>query len=74
MARENITEYDGFPARLRKLREQRGISQKTLSELCGLSKNMISRYEKGKRIPNIETLGELCDFFDVSADYLMGRN
>lgn len=62
-----------FQTRLRELRERRGMSRKTLAELCGLSKNMISRYERGDRVPNIETLKELCDIFEVEADYLIGR-
>ena len=62
-----------FPERLRKARERRGMSRKTLGELCGLSKNMIGRYERGERLPNIHTLSAICDVFDVSADYLIGR-
>ena len=36
-----------FAVRLRRLREGRGMSRRTLSELCGLSKDMISIYERG---------------------------
>lgn len=50
------------------------MSRKTLAELCGLSKNMIGRYERGERIPDINTLANICDVFDVSADYLIGRD
>ena len=62
-----------FPERLRKLREQKRMSRKVLSELCGVSKNMIGRYERGERKPNIDTLVNLCDNLDVSADYILGR-
>lgn len=62
-----------FPDRLQKLRERRRMNRKALGELCGLSKNMIGRYERGERKPDIETLCTLCDIFDVSADYLLGR-
>lgn len=64
---------DEFPMRLRYLRERRGISRATMSELCGLSKSMISKYERGERQPTLEPLMELADFFDVSIDYLCGR-
>ena len=64
---------DEFSARLRYLRERRGISRATMSELCGLSKSMISKYERGERQPTLEPLIELADFFDVSMDYLCGR-
>lgn len=60
----------GFPERLRKLRERRRISRRVLSELCGLSKNMIARYERAERQPGIEEAAVLAEFFDVSLDYL----
>lgn len=63
-----------FPKRLQQLRERRRISRRVLSELCGLSKNMIARYERGERMPNIEDASTLADFFDVTLDYLCGRN
>ena len=64
---------DEFPKRLRYLRERRGISRSVMSELCGLSKSMISKYERGERQPTIDPLCALADFFDVSVDYLCGR-
>lgn len=62
-----------FPERLRKLRERNRMSRAVLSELTGLSKSMISKYERGERQPTLEPLRELADFFDVSIDYLVGR-
>lgn len=62
-----------FSQRLRELRERRGMSRRVLGELCGISKNMIGRYERGEHVPDIDTLRDLCEVFDVSADYLMGR-
>lgn len=61
-----------FPRRLRELRERRRISRRVLSELCGLSHCMVSRYERGKRVPNIIDAKVLADFFGVSLDYLCG--
>ena len=62
-----------FPERLRRLRERRQISRRTLSELCGLSKNMISVYERGEAEPSAAALIALADTFEVSVDYLLGR-
>ena len=62
-----------FAVRLRRLRERKGLSRRTLSELCGLSKNMIAVYELGEADPSTETICLLADHFDVSADYLLGR-
>lgn len=62
-----------FPARLRSLRERRRISGHSLSEQCGLSRNMIGMYERGEKEPSLSSLVEIADFFDVSVDYLLGR-
>lgn len=61
-----------FRHRLKRIRERREMSQRTLSELCGVSSDMVGLYERGKRKPNIETLKEMCIVLDVSADYLLG--
>lgn len=62
-----------FARRLRTLRERKQISRRTLSELVGISKNMIARYEKGEAEPSGKTIVVMADFFDVTADYLLGR-
>lgn len=62
-----------FCDRLRKLREERRLSRATLSELCGLEKGAVRRYERGERTPNLAGLMALADFFEVSLDYLTGR-
>lgn len=66
-------QFLGFAVRLRELREKKHMSRRVLGERCGLSKNMIGRYERGERVPNIDTLAELCEVFEVSADFLLGR-
>ena len=63
----------GFPERLRRLRECKGMNRKALSECCGLSKNTVARYERGQRTPNIEQAKALADFFEVSLDELCGQ-
>lgn len=64
---------DEFPVRLKRLRDKRGISRATLSECIGLSKTMISKYEREERQPTLDPLKELAEFFDVSIDYLVGE-
>lgn len=64
---------DAFPQRLQRLRERRKISRRVLSELCGLSKSAVSRYERGERMPGLDDAVQLADFFGVSLDYLVGR-
>ena len=59
---------------LRSLRESRGLSQEKLAELTGISKARIYTYETKTREPDIEGLIVLSDFFDVTIDYLVGRD
>jgi transcriptional regulator with XRE-family HTH domain len=59
--------------RLKKLREQRKLTQKQLGSAFNISHATINRYEKGQRQPDTEILDKLADFFDVSTDYLLGR-
>ena len=63
-----------FRQRLRQLRERRGLTQRALGELCGLSKNVITHYECGDFGPTAHSLIALADFFNVSTDYLLGRS
>lgn len=62
-----------FPDRLRRLRERERMDRKKLGECCGLSKNAISMYERGKREPTASSLEKIADFFGVTTDYLLGR-
>lgn len=64
---------EGFPERLRQLRKRHNISQRTLSELCGLGKNAIARYESGERVPTLPVLLVIADYFMVTLDDLAGR-
>ena len=68
-----MAQSDDFPQRLHFLRERKQLSRRALAELCGLSKNMISMYERGEKIPSVEVLIILADFFGVTTDYLLGR-
>ena len=45
-----------------------------LGELCGLGRNCIGQYERGEKIPSLKSLIALADYFEVSLDYLVGRN
>lgn len=58
---------------LKLLREARNLSQYQLAELLHISQRRISSYETGSIEPDIQTLTELADFFNVEIDYLVGR-
>jgi transcriptional regulator with XRE-family HTH domain len=62
-----------FRERLQYLRERKRISRKVLSELCGLNSDAIRRYELGLREPTLHSLIAIADFFEVTVDYLVGR-
>ena len=59
--------------RLKELRIQKGFSQQDLADRTDQTKQAISQYERGVRTPNLEILEALCDIFNVSMDYLTGK-
>lgn len=59
--------------RLKELRKEKNLSQMELGKILGVSKVSISGYEKGNRIPSMDIFMQILDTFDVSADYLLGR-
>lgn len=62
-----------FKDRLKEIRIQRGISQRELGEAIGVSHASIAMYESGRRQPEVETLEAICDYFNVSMDYMRGK-
>lgn len=60
------------PTFLQKARERKRVSRKVLSELCGLSKGQVGRYERGEREPRASDIILLADALNVSADELLG--
>lgn len=62
-----------FSERLKKLRTEKHLSQKELAEKLEMSQQAIAKWENNQTTPNPEMLVRIADFFDVSADYLLGR-
>lgn len=64
-----------FCERLKELREESGLSLKEMSKKLNgkVSAAAIGRWEQGTRIPKMDGLIALADFFGVSIDYLVGR-
>ena len=62
-----------FSEKLKELRLERRLTLKELSSLLDMPLTTYANYEQGKREPSIATLKLICDFYDVSADYLIGR-
>jgi transcriptional regulator with XRE-family HTH domain len=59
--------------RIRRLREEKGMLQEDLADTLGISRQLVSSYENGHRIPPIKKLNKLAELFGVSTDYLIGR-
>ena len=62
-----------FGARLRELRQNKGMTQAELAKALALGESTISFYEADKREPDYQTLKAVADFFGVTTDYLLGR-
>ncbi len=59
---------------LRSLRRELGMSQVKLAEELGVSNSLIASYETGARKPSFESLEDIADYFNVSLDYLTGKD
>lgn len=58
---------------LKQLRQQNGFSQKEVAKQLSVTTQCYQRYEVGDRQPTPEMLCKLADVFEVSVDYLLGR-
>lgn len=59
--------------RIRQLRKKEGLTLQQVADAFGVGNNTLSRYETGEREPSMQFLIKLADFFDVTVDYLIGR-
>lgn len=62
-----------YSERLVELRTEKGLSQKAAALELGISQALLSHYEKGIREFSIDFLCRICDYYDVPADYVIGR-
>lgn len=58
---------------LKLLRKQHNLSQKEIGNIFHASQNTVSQWENGTRKPSYDIIQEIADYFDVSVDYLLGR-
>ncbi len=58
---------------IKDLREDSDKSQAEIAKILGTSQTMYARYERGANELPIHHLLTLCDFYKVSADYILGR-
>ncbi len=61
-----------FGIRLKRLREEKGLSVEELAEKFGLKGTPLILWEQGKIAITIKTIIKLAKYFNVSVDYLLG--
>ena len=62
-----------FARNLACLRQDKGLSQRKAAAELGISQALLSHYENGVREPGLNFVIKACDFYGVSADFLLGR-
>ena len=58
---------------LKRLREEKNMTQAELGKALEISPSAIGMYEQGRRTPDIPTLKKIASYFNVSLDYLLGN-
>ncbi len=61
-----------YVKRMRDLREDHDLTQQNVADILGTSQTMYARYERGANELPIHHLLTLCEYYKVSADYLLG--
>ncbi|MBQ9686098.1 MAG: helix-turn-helix transcriptional regulator [Oscillospiraceae bacterium] len=62
-----------FPETLAALRREKNISQRKAAADLNISQALLSHYENGAREPGLSFVCRVCDYYGVSADYLLCR-
>lgn len=63
-----------FSERLKELRKSKNLSQKELAEILNTTNSSICDWECGRNEPNLNTIRQIADFFEISCDYLLGKS
>ena len=62
-----------FSTVMSELRHARGLSQRAVATDLKISQALLSHYENGAREPGLAFVCKACDYYGVSADYMLGR-
>lgn len=65
--------YARFARTLSQLRHEKGVSQREAAQALEVSQALLSHYENGAREPGLAFVCRACDYYGVSADFLLGR-
>lgn len=61
-----------YAQKIRDLRNDHDLSQAQIAEILGTTKNQVGKYERGEQEMPIKHLISLCNYYGVSADYILG--
>ncbi len=61
-----------FGERVKELREDKGISIRMLAKEINIAHSAIARWENGTKLPSVESVVIVADYFGVTTDYLLG--
>lgn len=61
-----------YAQKIRDLREDHDMTQAQVAVILNTTKNQVGKYERGEQDMNIKHLITLCNFYNVSADYILG--
>lgn len=61
-----------FASKLKKARKDIGFTQDEVSRETKIPRSTIANWERGRVQPDIESIGILADFYEVSVDWLIG--
>lgn len=62
-----------FAKQFRFLRQSRELNQVQLADKLGVTKQSVSNWENDNIVPSVDMLIKIADYFDVTTDYLLGR-
>ena len=62
-----------FKIRIKQIRQELGLTQNQVSKETEIDQSRISKYESGELQPDLEKLGILANYYEVSIDWLLGN-
>ena len=63
-----------YNEKIQEIRKAKKITQKEIANYLGIKQQQYARYEKGVNIIPINYLTKICQYLDVSSDYILGIN
>lgn len=61
-----------YAQRLKEIREDRDLTQADIAKILGTTQQQVYKYESGINEMTVSRLAKLCEFYGVSADYILG--